>query len=1043
MSRKTRKLIWSAPLVAVLAVVGALAMFVMLAPNGAQAHDATLPGAPMNVEAEAVNAESIRLMWDAPADGGSAIIGYRIDYLDGGGGIIWQELVADTGTADAEYTDDYQLSANEDRAYRVFAINALGTGPTSAVAYGNTNSAPATEAPGAVTSLSVRQGDGANAPTQLKLSWSAPADDGGSPITSYRIYMARTSDGVPAETVAVTVSPDFTAASPNPIVIDTDSAMTSYSLMDLRAQQTWYISVRAVNKSGAAGADAVSTADALQRVGTTGLAINPDPPTDLRAVATADDAVALYWYWPMADGGSDIADFRVEVKRAGKSWPAGSEAEAADEDALNTALSAADGDGNAAIAAALNTDGSAEHAHASIPADLDGDGTDDTNPTQRTLTYRVFTETAAGNRSGPSNEYTVTLDASGAIPFAEADGTAITPTATAPTPAVAGVLNLNWDAVANAGAGYRIDYAVGGTGNLQWRLAEPNMIFTDLPYKHGNLEAGDHRYRVFAQPLRRAVASSIFAGTAAASSAAAAPGAPTDLQGTVVNAGQIDLEWIAPEEDGGSEITGYRIVMATGAGVLPVADSTATATPDFTAVDATVTIDTDDDGTSYSLMGLSSLTTWQIAVYALNSEGTSAASAGPITLTTTEFGAPAPPIGLLVEEARNSNLAGRNQRGVLLLWNAPEPPDGAAITGYQIQWKEDMEGEDYSSLTITDANTLRTHHTHADDPEEDEVRLYRVRTVANSSFDNALEVNELMSDWVEVRYPASTLHNHAPMAVGTIAPVTVMAGMMTDAMDVSTYFSDTAGDMLTYTAMSDMEMIATASVDGSMLTIMGVAPGMATITVTATDMAGETAMQDIMVTVNAAPMAVGTIAPVTVTEGMMSDAMDVSTYFSDTAGDMLTYTAMSDMEMIATASVDGSMLTIMGVAPGMATITVTATDMAGETAMQSFMVTVESAITELTAPTDVMAMVDDSDPGNAMVTVTWMDGANADRHVVILFDSNWQTRAEWIAGNQTDMTTTFSNVPSGMYTAVVVAVENGPTGNAMNIEYGTAMATVN
>ena len=33
MSRKTRKLIWSAPLMAVLAVAGALAIFVALVPN--------------------------------------------------------------------------------------------------------------------------------------------------------------------------------------------------------------------------------------------------------------------------------------------------------------------------------------------------------------------------------------------------------------------------------------------------------------------------------------------------------------------------------------------------------------------------------------------------------------------------------------------------------------------------------------------------------------------------------------------------------------------------------------------------------------------------------------------------------------------------------------------------------------------------------------------------------------------------------------------------------------------------------------------------
>ena len=56
-------------------------------------------------------------------------------------------------------------------------------------------------------------------------------------------------------------------------------------------------------------------------------------------------------------------------------------------------------------------------------------------------------------------------------------------------------------------------------------------------------------------------------------------------------------------------------------------------------------------------------------------------------------------------------------------------------------------------------------------------------------------------------------------------------------------------DTLTYTAMSDMMDYATASVDGSMVSIMGMAEGMATITVTAMDPDGETATQDIMVTV--------------------------------------------------------------------------------------------------------------------------------------------------------------------------------------------------
>ena len=38
MSRKTRKLMWSVPLIAAVAVIGALAAYVMLAPGGALAH---------------------------------------------------------------------------------------------------------------------------------------------------------------------------------------------------------------------------------------------------------------------------------------------------------------------------------------------------------------------------------------------------------------------------------------------------------------------------------------------------------------------------------------------------------------------------------------------------------------------------------------------------------------------------------------------------------------------------------------------------------------------------------------------------------------------------------------------------------------------------------------------------------------------------------------------------------------------------------------------------------------------------------------------
>ena len=76
MSRKTRKLIWSAPLVAVLAVAGALAIFAAQLPGSVFAND--LPGTPTGLTAKADGRTAVDLSWTAPTDGGS-IGGYRID----------------------------------------------------------------------------------------------------------------------------------------------------------------------------------------------------------------------------------------------------------------------------------------------------------------------------------------------------------------------------------------------------------------------------------------------------------------------------------------------------------------------------------------------------------------------------------------------------------------------------------------------------------------------------------------------------------------------------------------------------------------------------------------------------------------------------------------------------------------------------------------------------------------------------------------------------------------------------------------------------
>ena len=116
---------------------------------------------------------------------------------------------------------------------------------------------------------------------------------------------------------------------------------------------------------------------------------------------------------------------------------------------------------------------------------------------------------------------------------------------------------------------------------------------------------------------------------------------------------------------------------------------------------------------------------------------------------------------------------------------------------------------------------------------------------------------------------------------------------------------------------------------------------------------------------NMAPTAVGSIAAVTVTVGMMTDAKDVSGYFNDADGDALTYTAMSNNTAVAEAGFNppfggSSMLVITGVSAGDAIITVTATDAAGASDTQSIMVTVEAPVEKPSAPTHVRSYVLDN-----------------------------------------------------------------------------------
>ena len=165
-------------------------------------------------------------------------------------------------------------------------------------------------------------------------------------------------------------------------------------------------------------------------------------------------------------------------------------------------------------------------------------------------------------------------------------------------------------------------------------------------------------------------------------------------------------------------------------------------------------------------------------------------------------------------------------------------------------------------------------------------------------------------------------------------------------VDLSGYCSDADGHPLAYTASSSDTSEVTVSMDGSSLTLTGVAVGSTTITLTATDQPGES--QEPLSTTETFTARVknrdpecDAIADQTVKVGK-SKTLTVSC--SDGDGHSLSYTASSSDTSKVTVEMTGSSLKITGVAATASphpTVTVTARDGHGGSDTVSFRVTVK------------------------------------------------------------------------------------------------------
>ena len=407
MSRKTRRLIWLAPLVAVFAVVGALAAFGALGIGGVFANDAT--NQPMKLKVSPADGNAGRtalvLTWEAPASGETPT-GYRIDVSTNNRSYKF------LGTTDANtltYTHSGIPSSTigTPRFYRVFATNQHGGGDVSTWEEGVTKKVTT---PGQVKPFSWTSSD----PTMVVLNWTAP-DDGGADILGYCIRAWPTgTTAAPAGVAPINAANcTYAFATEGPGVSSDDTTggvkasdyrgasnaedrtggvirilpATSYTHSGLLAKQKWSYEVYAVNKHG------YSSKVSATRHATTAAAKNPSPPPNLLALQDASDAnpgariINLYWTKPDTKGQS-ITGYEIEVTDKRIGWP-GSEVarptEAATDKASGTALTPDPGDttSNPANVAVIWINA------ASQPGDADPE-TDEAEPYQLRHTYTAL-----------------------------------------------------------------------------------------------------------------------------------------------------------------------------------------------------------------------------------------------------------------------------------------------------------------------------------------------------------------------------------------------------------------------------------------------------------------------------------------------------------------------------------------------------------------------------------------------------------------------------------------------------------------------------
>lgn len=638
------------------------------------------PAAPTNV-AGTVGNRQIVVTWTAPSFAGTQPINdYHVEYSSDAG-LNWTRFDDGVGTS----TTATVTGLTNGTAYllRVRAVNIRGEGPWAQSA----TSVTPLMAASAPTGVAGSRGD-----RQVAVSWTAPADNGGSAITDYVVQYRTNVANSTWLTFADGASPGTTA-----------------TVTGLTNGTSYVFRVAAVTGFGT-GAYSTESAAVTPLAAATA-------PTSV-AGARGDRQASLSWTAPISNGGSPITDYIVQYRTdvAGSPWLTFGDGTSAATSATVTSL--ANGTAYRFRVAAVTSFGTGSYSTESAPvipmavasavtnlAGVPGDRqvtlnwvtpsdnggsaitdyvvqyrthvtlqswqpfTDGVSAaTQATVTglengtsyrFRVAAVTAAGT----STNWTVLAD----ITPASVPGI---PTGVVVEPADRRVA-LAWSAPNNGGAAitdYLVEYRTNVAGSV-WQVFGDGVSSGTSATVTGLTNGTAYRFRVTA-------VNAIGQGQPSAESSAATPGpqaaAPTRLTGRAGD-GSVALVWTAPTVVRGQQIVDYAI--------------------DFRAMTGDVAgpWQRSSDGvsiaTSATVGGLVNGQTYEFRVAAITTPGNIVGVFSDVSARLTPQALPPAPASLSAKKQTSTSVA--------LSWSPPlvaARTAGPTVTGYVVQYRETTSG---------------------------------------------------------------------------------------------------------------------------------------------------------------------------------------------------------------------------------------------------------------------------------------------------------------------------------------------------------------